>query len=554
MNKELVEQIAGVAKGLYGKDLDFEVDLTRPDEKFGDFAINIALKLANKVGRNPREVADEIAAELTKNGILAEVAGPGFINIRLSDEALISSVNSFTYLSDQSEQTYVVEYSDPNPFKTLHAGHLYTTLVGDSIANVIEKSGAKVIRVNYGGDVGMHVAKSMYAIINELGGENPEKLFNIPDEKKLSWLSERYISGSEAYDENGEAKEEITKLNKRIYGIYADDDHESDFAKIYWTCRQWSYDGFADFYNRLQVKSFDKYYPESSVADLGKKTVEKNIGKVYEKSDGAIVYKGEKAGLHTRVFINKEGLPTYEAKEVGVSIQKYEDYKFDKSVIITGNEIAQYMQVVLSSISAFRPDLADNTIHLTHGMVKLEGGIKMSSRKGNFLTADDILESADRANKELNEKPDFQITLAAVKFALLKNAVGGDIIYDPKESVSLEGKSGPYLQYALVRARSILSKSQPTATSTNNLEADERKLARKLSEYPEIFAISRQELSPHHLCNYLYELAQVFNRFYEKNRVLDDARTDIRLFLVEKYKDVLEEGLGLLGISAPKKM
>lgn len=554
MNKELAEQIAVVAKGLYGKDLDFEVDLTRPDEQFGDFATNTALKLANKIGRNPREVADKIASELTEKGMLAEVAGPGFINIRLSDEALIGNLNSFTYLSDQAEKTYVVEYSDPNPFKTLHAGHLYTTLVGDSIANVIEKSGAKVVRVNYGGDVGMHVAKSMYAIIDELGGENPKKLADIPEEKKLSWLSERYIAGSRSYDDDEDAREEITKLNKRVYGIYAEDDHDSGFAKIYWTCRQWSYDGFADFYNRLKVKSFDKYYPESSVAELGKKTVEQNIGKVYEKSDGAIVYKGEQAGLHTRVFINKEGLPTYEAKEVGVSIQKYEDYKFDKSVIITGNEIAQYMQVVLSSISAFRPDLAGNTIHLTHGMVKLEGGIKMSSRKGNFLTADDILESADRANKELNENPDFQITLAAVKFALLKNAVGGDIIYNPKESVSLEGKSGPYLQYALVRARSILSKAQPTASSTNNLEADERKLARKLSEYPEIFAVTREELSPHHLCNYLYELAQVFNRFYEKNRVLGDARSDIRLFLVEKYKDVLEEGLSLLGISAPKKM
>lgn len=554
MNKELAEQIAVVAKGLYGKDLDFEVDLTRPDEKFGDFATNVALKLANKVGRNPREVADEIAAELTKNGMLAEVAGPGFINIKLSDGALISNINSFTYLSDETEQTYVVEYSDPNPFKTLHAGHLYTTLVGDSIANIIERSGAKVIRINYGGDVGMHVAKSMYAIINELGGEHPEKLADIPNEKKLSWLSERYIAGSEAYDKNEEAKQEIIKLNKRVYGIFAEDDHESNFSKIYWTCRQWSYDGFADFYNRLQVKSFDKYYPESLVADLGKKTVEENIGKVYEKSDGAIVFRGEKAGHHTRVFINKEGLPTYEAKEVGVSIQKYEDYKFDKSVIITGNEIAQYMQVVLASISAFRPDLADKTIHLTHGMVKLEGGVKMSSRKGNFLTADDILESANQANKELNEKPDFQITLAAVKFALLKNSVGGDIIYDPKESVSLEGKSGPYLQYALVRARSILSKAQPTASSANNLEADERKLARKLSEYPEIFAISREELSPHHLCNYLYELAQVFNRFYENNRVLDDERSGIRLFLVEKYKDVLEEGLGLLGISSPDKM
>ncbi|MFZ2513151.1 MAG: arginine--tRNA ligase, partial [Candidatus Saccharimonadales bacterium] len=305
---------------------------------------------------------------------------------------------------------------------------------------------------------------------------------------------------------------------------------------------------------------------------------------------------GEKFGLHTRVFVNSEGLPTYEAKDVGLSMKKWEDYHFDSSVIITGNDIVEYMKVVLKAIEQFEPNLAQRTRHITHGNVKLAGGVKMSSRKGNFLRAVDVIDEAAAANREATGQENVSTVLAAIKYSFLKNRIGGDIIFDPKESVALEGNSGPYLQYAHARARSILAKYQAPSTNdqTNSkseipnahakvetvilndseesfvpegdlstplrsaqddtLQLGERLLTRKLTEYPEVIQKATQELMPHHICTYLYELAQEFNRFYEKNRVIGDDREALRLGLVETYADTLKAGLELLGIHAPERM
>jgi arginyl-tRNA synthetase len=276
---------------------------------------------------------------------------------------------------------------------------------------------------------------------------------------------------------------------------------------------------------------------------------------VYEESDGAVVFKGEPYGLHTRVFINSQGIPTYEAKDVGLIMLKKRDYDFDRSVVITDNGQEQYMAVVLKSIEQFAPELAKATTHMTHGVLKMKGGVKMSSRKGNILRAGDVLDAAAEANKQATGRDDEVAVLGAVKYAFLKQRIGPDIIYDPQESVSLEGNSGPYLQYAHARARSVLSKSANTPTDTLvDLQVGERSLARKISEYPEVIQKAVDELMPHHVSTYLYELAQTFNRFYEHNRVVGDEREEIRLRLVTLYADVLKDGLGLLGITAPERM
>src|SRR5206468_2235755 len=250
--------------------------------------------------------------------------------------------------------------------------------------------------------------------------------------------------------------------------------------------------------------------------------------------------------------------PTYEAKDVGLSMKKWEDYHFDRSVIITGNDIIEYMKVVIKSIEQFKPELAERTVHLTHGIVKLAGGVKMSSRLGNFLRAVDVLDAAAAANQAAYENSDEQTVLGAVKYAFLKQRMGGDIIYDPEESVSLEGNSGPYLQYAHARARSILRKTETTGignrSAVTELLAGERSLVRKLTEYPEVVDKAVAELMPHYISTYLYELAQAFNRFYEGNRVIGDEREAIRVGLIEVYAKTLQAGLSILGIAAPEKM
>ncbi len=553
MRDDIFSDIAGVVAELFAVDVD--VQLTRPDEQFGDYATNVALQLGKTLGRNPREVGEAIAAKLAGLGYVssAEVAGPGFINITLDDAGLMQLAAAGT-TQIYAGKTVVAEYSDPNPFKVLHAGHLYTSIVGDGIANLLESAGATVHRVNFGGDVGLHVGKTLWGIVQKLDGEHPEKLSDIAEDERANWMAACYVEGTRAYDDNDIAKTEITELNKKVYQFHADNDHESALAQIYWTCREWSYAYFDAFYERIGT-TFEKYYPESQTAPLGLATVREHIGDVYEESDGAIVFDGEKHGLHTRVFINSNGLPTYEAKDVGLAIQKWQDYHFDKSVIITGNDIVEYMKVVMKSLEQFAPETVRNASHLTHGQVKLSGGVKMSSRKGNFLRAVDVLEVAQAAASAAGNTDDF-VSLGAVKYAFLKQRIGGDIVYEPEESVSLQGNSGPYLQYAHARARSVIAKAgaSDAQPSGQAFEAGERSLIRKIGEYGEAVDRAVQELMPHHVCTYLYELAQVFNRFYEQNKVVGHERQDVRVWLVTIYADTLQRGLWVLGITAPEKM
>lgn len=538
--------------------VDVTVELTRPEPQFGDFSSNIAMKLAQRLQQNPRDIASDIAQKLSDHPVVAsvDVAGSGFLNIRLSDEALLELVDQ-TPVAKLQGQVIVTEYSDPNPFKVLHAGHLYTTLVGDAISRLLERSGARVHRVNFGGDVGPHVARNLWAIVKKLQGEYPQKLESIPGDlhDKANWLSARYVEGNDAYETSEQARREIIEYNKRIYDIHTQNDHESDFARLYWIGRQWSYDYFELLYRELGVIPFEKYYPESATTPTGVEAVNQGLRDgVYEKSNGAVVFRGESYGLHTRVFINQQGLPTYETKDVGLILQKWSDYQFDQSIVITGNDIVEYMKVVQKSIEQFEPELVKRSRHLTHGNIKLAGGKKMSSRKGTVVLALDVLESARRANQESNGKTDELVSLGAIKYAFLRQRIGADIIYDPQESVSLHGNSGPYLQYAHARACSILAKADNEPKLIGPLEAGERLLVQKLGEYAEVIEQATDELMPHYLCNYLYELSQTFNRFYETNRVIGNDRQSIRLALVDRYRQTLADGLGLLGIVAPEKL
>lgn len=552
--EEIKQSVRAAAKELF--EVDVELELTRPDEKFGDYSTNVALQLANKLKRNSRDIADELSAKISSDNILkTEVAGAGFINIFLADKALLNAI-SLPSRKTLANSVVVAEYSDPNPFKVLHAGHLYTTLVGDVIANLLEVAGADVKRVNFGGDVGLHVARAMWAIVKAIGSNQPDEFLNsITERDRAVWISERYVEGNAAYEENETAKAEIIDINQQIYDLHTNNEHDSDFARIYWTCRTWSYEGFEKLYEDLGVHPFTKYYPESETTPLGLESVGKLLAEgVLEKSDGAIIYRGEKDGLYTQVFLNSNGLPTYSAKDLGLALRKWQDYKFDKSIVITANDIQVYMKIVMKVVSSLAPEIAERSTHITHGLIKLAGGEKMSSRKGNVLLAQDVLNAAARANTKATGKEDNEVVVGAVKYAFLKNRIGGDMTYDPAESVSLEGNSGPYLQYAHARARSILRKKTAAPGLPNSLEPGERSLVLKITEFTEVVDKAVEELMPHHICTYLYELAQSFNRFYEHNRVIEDPREMGRLQLVAAYAETLKNGLKLLNISAPDKM
>ena len=579
------QHLKKVIQDLYG--LDFDSDITpAPANVDADYSTNAPLKLAKELHKSPMDIAKEIQEKLLGTSVSARddrselggeqkilVTPPGFLNFTLSDDVLINQIDKLSTDFDEEiashafdGKTVICEFSDPNPFKVLHVGHLYTSIVGDSIGKLFEYAGAKVIRANFGGDVGLHVAKTMYIL-----QQKPIDKLNIED------IAKCYVEGTAAYDEDEAAHQEITKLNKEIYKINAEDLHDSALAKLYWRGRELSYEYFDNFYDSIGVK-FDKYYPESTVAALGLKTVKEQLAKgVYEISDGAVIFNGDKFGLHTRVFINGEGVPTYEAKDVGLIFTKWQDYHFDKSVIITGSEQLDYMKVVLKSIEQYAPELVEKTSHLIHGLVKLPGGVKMSSRKGNFLKAVDVLDMIKEALKNDHGSTDEIIALAATKYAFIKYKMGGNIIFDPHESVKMTGNSGPYLLYACVRAKKILASSSSTSEEHNRRRGDygateplergregtfqrnaiedaEKRLMKKILEYKGVLEESVAEMAPHKVANYLYELAQEFSRFYEKCPVIGCEREAERRKLVQVYLATMTHGLNILGIDIPEEM
>ena len=268
------------------------------------------------------------------------------------------------------------------------------------------------------------------------------------------------------------------------------------------------------------------------------------------------MYRGEKVGLHTRVFVTQTGLPTYETKDLGVISLEYKQYGFDHRILITGRDQTEYMRVVYAAAGEMIPAVQSVMTHITNGLIKFADGSKMSSRLGNVTSATDVL---DAVNEHMSEKDDQQIrnglALGAVKYAFLKQRLGGDVAFDPETSVSLQGNSGPYLQYALVRARSILEKASTlNETSDITLQEGERALVQKMTGFSDAVQQSTLEYAPHILCTYLYELAGVFNGFYEHNRVIGDERSDVRLELVKRYAEILDKGLELLGIERLAKM
>lgn len=584
---------------------EFSIEVAvAPEETGADFASNVAMQLARTLHKAPREVAEKIIEEMEKAGAVSrrrasevsgaefevEVAGAGFLNFYAKDEYFRRKIEDFRVDFDKNisrdeyfKKKVVCEFSDPNPFKVLHVGHLYTSIVGDAISKLVEFAGGEVVRANFGGDVGLHVAKTIFAVRDvsedELSEGAREVLKNVRDEGELkeisaertaNFLAECYVLGTRAYEEDENAKLEITRLNKLIFEISGEmqgveaqgatnlgfsEEEKNEVRRIYIWGREASYKYFDEFYARVGVK-FDKYYPESTVAERGVEEVRAQIGKVYEESDGAVIFPGEKYDLHTRVFINKEGLPTYETKDVGLIFTKWDDYRFDKSIVITGNEQSEYMKVVLKSVEQYAPELVERTEHITHGMVRLPGNAKMSSRLGNFIRAVDVLDEVEEMVS------DEKIALAAIKYAFLKYKIGGNIEFDAKESVSMTGNSGVYLLYSTVRARKVLlAASSGAPASLNNIAARtfplsgyERKLIRKTLEYKDVLCEAVGELAPHKLANYLYELAQEFSRFYEHVKVAGSEDEAERRGIVEAYNKVMTSGLGLLGIEIPEEM
>lgn len=560
MKQELIKALATVATPLGIDAASIKLDYPENSEH-GDFSSNIAMANGKKLGMAPRVLAEKVVAafEQVKPDFVESVsiAGPGFINFKVKDivfaEEIVSIARGdgeYGWGTTNKGKKVMVEYTDPNPFKVLHIGHLMSNAIGESISRLVESQGAKVIRANWQGDVGPHVAKAVWGALHA----------DDVSEKGAAFWGKAYVKGAEAYESDPAAKKEIESINKKIY-----DRSDPKINALYDQGRKESLEAFEVVYKKLGTK-FDNYFFEGIEGRNGEAIVKENIKKgVFQESEGAVIFKGEDHGLHTRVFITSHGLPTYETKELGLNAEKFKLYPdLNESVIITANEQNDYFKVLLKVMQLIMPEIGNRTRHMSHGLMRFASG-KMSSRTGNVISAESLIDDIKKLVLEKTKEREFsakeadeladEIAIAAIKYTVLRSSVGSDIIFDSSASISFEGDSGPYLQYSVVRAGSVLAKAGEVKKEVT-LPDHVGLLEKLISRFPDVVAHARAEYAPQHVANYLINLAGTFNSFYASTPIIDanEPLSPYRIELTKAFQTTMRNGLWILGIKVPKKM
>jgi len=562
-------------------DFTDEVQLSIPQLQFGDYSSNVALILAKKLKRNTMEIAIQIADSVQSNENIEKCVAikPGFVNVWIKKNCIFEALNRPLEEKLGSSDSLagvkiMVEYTDPNFFKEFHVGHLYSNIVGESLTRIFEVNGALVKRANYQGDVGMHVSKYLWGAQEKMKKEELtiQIISTLNTSDRAKFMGQSYALGTQTYESNEQAKKEMKEINRKVYT------NDPTIHDLYENSRTWTLEYYETIYERLGTH-FDYYYFEREAGKVGLEFVKENLKKdIFKESEGAIVFKGEEYGLHTRVFVNSAGFPTYEAKDLGLAPTKYKDFPYDKSLIVVGSEIKEYFTVVMKALELINPELRKKTSHVFHGMVNVPEG-KMSSRLGNVITANWLLdETQKKALQKMQEvtktnvlkaRVDTQkqnstaeiVGMAAIKYALLKNGIGGNITFNFDESVSFEGNSGPYLQYTYVRCQSVLERNNLNDMVFNYSEDlimnnEEQALMRFMYQFPENVKRAAVAQNPSIIATYLFNLAQQFNVFYQNNSILKSGgeQKQLRLFLTVITARIIKEGLYLLGIKTVQKM
>lgn len=542
--------LALAAENIFVQPEDIHLEHTE-DFAHGDYASNAALAYAKQLGTNPRVLAEKLAAVVrgTEGVANVEVAGPGFINFTLTPHVfaeMVKSANSGWGKNNvlKGEQV-LMEYTSPNLFKPLHIGNLIGNIIGESVSRLFEFSGADVKRINYPSDIGLPVAKCVWGL-KKTGG----------DPRDIIALGEAYRVGNAAYEEG--SKGEIDAINKALYA-----DSDATLTAL----REAGINTSRKHLDALCEKlgtTFDYVFFESDTGPIGKRIVEEHP-EIFEKSDGATVFKGEKVGLHTRVFVNSAGLPTYEAKDLGnFELKKGQYPEWNRSYIVVGNEQKEYLKVVFAAIKEVFPEANKKTLaHIANGFLTLSTG-KMSSRLGNVITGESLIEELIEVAKEHaaqsraddKEKLAEEVAVAALKFQILKGGTSKDIVFDKEKALSVEGDSGPYLQYTHARTHAILEKaSDQKLRAKYDAAQAPSEVVRLIYRFPEVVLRSQEKLEPHLLANYLIQVASAFNSWYAREQILDgtDAAPH-KVALADMARLTLKNGLWLLGIPTPEKV
>ncbi|KXK10327.1 MAG: Arginine--tRNA ligase [Microgenomates bacterium OLB23] len=552
MLKERVQQAIAEALG------STEFTLLYPrDKAFGDFAINI--HQLKKLALNEQALVEKLSLlDIFEKVELVQ----GFVNMRVAYTEYLAELNAALRGGTQPAapnphaQRINLEFGQPNTHKLPHIGHLFSYAYGESMARLLAWDGHTVFRSNYQGDVGLHVAKCLYIFMQRK--DDAKNLSTLED--KVRFLQTCYQDGSAAYDENSNAKTAIDAINKAIYN------RDDTIHAVWEETRSWSVAYYKKFEERIGT-TYDRYFFESETSDLGTKLVQEHIDSVFTESDGAVVFKGEQFGLHTRVFLTTHGTPTYEAKDIGLIALKKQEWPFDTAVITTASEQNAYWQVVKKAIELIFPELQGKIMHIGFGMIDLKGS-KMSSRTGNIVSAIDLIEivkkkCARELVKKWQPRGCRNNSHWGRKICLFKNLKQKkNMIFDLEQSISVQGNSGPYLQYTYARLRSVLAKAQyePSAlqnsTTSETLSSEDYAILRMLPTFSDVAHQAAVAYSPHLLCTYVYDLAQACNLLYDKQSILKapQAQRELRLALLEAASRTIKTSLNLLGIDVLERI
>jgi arginyl-tRNA synthetase len=574
-SKEFQQQISNINLELY------------KGSNYGHYSTSVAFELAKKIGKSPKDVAEILISKLEEEDLVTKFEKiesiNGFINFYFTESYLIELLNKeidYDTLGTGdyfSGQKVIVEYTDPNPFKLFHIGHFMTNALGESVFRLINSQKAEAINACYQGDVGIHVAKTIFGILRNI----EEKKYSLDDFLSLNnlhtieQLGEAYVLGSKLYNNDIE-KTLIQELNNTIFKIsqkiarqekievvnnYKESDKFSTdlIEKIYDKGRKESLDYFEGIYKQLGTK-FNDYFFESVTGEIGTRIVQNSP--IFEKSDGATIWNGKNHGMNVEVLINQYGLPTYGAKEIGLNLLKKIKYNPDLSIIFTAREQEFYFRDLIEIFKQL--DFTQETIHLPHGELKLKTG-KMSSRTGEVITLDDMIKQikeeviirfSSKKDQDFLEKISDKIAISSLKYLILKNSMGTDIIYEPEVILDLNGNTGPYILYTYARCKSILNNA-PIFDFVSHEQAEtnaiEKELLVKAAMFNDIVQKSAKEYSPSTLANYIYDFAKTYNHFYNECKILNAPSTSskvFRIFITLVSSKVLEKGLYLLGIEA----
>ena len=541
-----------------------------PPQELGDFAFP-CFTLAKSMKKAPAQIAAELAEKIKPAQCVEKIEARGpYLNFFLNKERVAESTikeilsGKDSYGSSRKDpMTIMVEYFHANTHKAIHIGHIRNICLAESLCRIFEFTGNKVIRVNYQGDIGPHVAKCLWGLINL-----KDRIGEIPSENRLRFLGNVYMKANALIEADEKLQAESKNL---LLDIYAGD---KKLNRLWKDSRKWCLDEFEGLYKEFSVR-YDELYFESEMEfparELSKSLVKYGIAK---ESDGAIVIDLKNDNLGVFVLLTRNGTALYSSKDIVLARKKLSQYKPDKSIHVVGKEQELHFKQLFRSLSLMGPkerDFAKKSHHLIYGLVMLPTG-KMSSRQGSVVFYDElkdklISQSSLEVRKRHPEWKDSEvaetarkIAFAALKLGMVSRDNEKEFVFDWKQALSLEGETGPYVQYAYARICSIqkkYGKKFPSKARFGLLkEKEETGLIRKLSQFPATVEAASKHYRPLVVTRYLLDLSQAFNNYYHAHQVIsaDKETRNARLTLIAAVRQVIKNGLGLLAIDVTERM